>query len=363
MTDTYSNNLIQLSSFLLRSTKPSFQYTAELADLAIENGIACLINDQLERIEITNEFSQKISTFTTNAKIKESFGEFEIEKLLKTLSKENIDFVVLKGWALANTLYSSKVHRQRSDVDLMVKTDDIDRIRSIFNNLGFFNPRGWEPSAISKQISFRKNIARGVTIDFDIHLMLTNNPKTAELITFEEATAIPKVLEVDSTKINCINYELALIHASLHLLQHHADGDNVKLIWLYDLHLLIKKISNKSFIKLIQKKKLNKVIIEALHKTKMYFPSDNLNLLQSEIDPQKGYELDDLLLAKTNKATMLVRRLKSLTTIREKFNFLLETLIPPKAEIYSKYGKEAKVPLIFLYIYRAIKGLLKFLRG
>ena len=100
-----------------------------------------------------------------------------IQEITKTLNRSGINFIVLKGWALAYSHYSKPYLRPKSDIDILINERDVSQTKAIFEKLGYINPRGWTPEYISFQFSRTKNLLHAVRNNVDIHLCLTNDQR------------------------------------------------------------------------------------------------------------------------------------------------------------------------------------------
>ncbi len=166
--------------------------------------------------------------------------------------------------------------------------------------------------------------------------------------------------------INLINQPYALIHAIFHLLNHRAAGDLVKLIWLYDIYLIVEQLDEKmrlDLLELIKVKGLVTLALFTLRLTNQYFPSQKLSdvivvINSTEIQATANSSFD-YLLRENEGFSGFLRTLKLTAGLGNKLNVIKETVLPPPAEIYAKYGEHSGWPLSLLYIRRLLFGLIK----
>lgn len=65
----------------------------------------------------------------------------ELDRLHDVLKSKGIPFILLKGIGLVNTVYSSAIGtRKMTDIDIMVKESDVEKIDSVFKDLGYHLP-------------------------------------------------------------------------------------------------------------------------------------------------------------------------------------------------------------------------------
>ena len=335
----------------------------KIHEVAIKHGVASLIYQNLKGTIVATDFPkfiQKLSSYYNNYKILNNFIDSEATTALKILKKQKIDVVVLKGFSLAYQVYSEANLRPKSDVDILIKATDKEAVKQIFQELGYSNPRGWEPRAIIKQFSYKKTLGKGINVFFDIHLKISNNKPLENILNYQELLKASDGVTLPN--INLINKPYALSHAVFHLLGHKAANDTVKLIWYYDIYLLVKTISGnerQELTILMYNTGLANLMAQTLKLTAQYFPSDKLTLLLNELKRVPFDNSYNYLLGSTNGVKGLWLTIQATDNLKEKIEVVKETIFPPPAEIYVKYGKHTKWPLSVLYIRRIISGTLK----
>lgn len=358
---------------LLINTKNNTQLKKTLIDInhlkayeaVIKHGVVGLIHENIKNITIPpdfTEFNEQLNNYQNNYQILSSFIDAEATTVLKRLKKEKIDVVVLKGFSLAQQVYNAPNLRPKTDIDILIRSEDKEIIKNIFQSLGYINPRGWEPKAIINQFSYKKTLGKGVSVYFDIHLKISNSKKIENILNYDELLKNANTNIIDG--INLINIPYALTHAVFHLLGHKSSGDMVKLIWYYDIYLLVKTISNtekKELLTLINSTGLANLMSHTLNLTSQYFPSKELTVLLKELEGMAFDSNYNYLLGNTSGAKGLWFTLQATNSLKEKISVIKETVFPPPEEIYVKYGKHTKCPLIVLYIRRIISGTLKYL--
>ena len=97
--------------------------------------------------------------------------------LLAGAAAAGLDLLVLKGAALAETLYPRPGLRPFGDLDVLVRPEDTPRAQSLLENLGYtVAPAVWEAlqSGADTQANFFKHTGRGVVV-VELHTDLLNN--------------------------------------------------------------------------------------------------------------------------------------------------------------------------------------------
>jgi hypothetical protein len=343
-------------------------------ELAIKHGIVGQIAGNLnthipeQKSRPIIDFKKKIDSYYKHASAMTMFMDAEGLLGLRRLHAANIHVTVLKGFALANTLYNHPSLRPRTDIDILIHPRDKEAIKDIFQSLGYYNPRGWEPKAIINQFSMKKPLSKGLNVLFDIHLKISNSKGIENILNYDEL-----LINADTStlqNINLINQPYALIHAIFHLLNHRAAGDLVKLIWLYDIYLIVEQLDEKmrlDLLELIKVKGLVTLALFTLRLTNQYFPSQKLSdvivvINSTEIQATANSSFD-YLLRENEGFSGFLRTLKLTAGLGNKLNVIKETVLPPPAEIYAKYGEHSGWPLSLLYIRRLLFGLIKYAKN
>ncbi|WP_339726356.1 nucleotidyltransferase family protein [uncultured Paraglaciecola sp.] len=341
-----------------------------LFNLAVEHGVTGLMYSSFAEINTLelNQFFEQINSFNQHKIIATKFLDSEAKKLLNLFVEENIPFVVLKGFALAHSIYPTPESRTKSDIDIFIDTKYYEQAKQVFSQQGYKNPRGWEPTAISNEFSMSKRIGEGMHVLFDVHTKISNSKVIQNLITFEELSSSADTASLPD--INLINTPYALVHAIVHMLHHRAMGDKIKLIWYYDIYLLVERftpVELKQTKQLIILKELVSVFSVGIDLTLGYFDSEKLRELQTwckqpEIQAHSENKYNVLLSSMSGVNGMLIT-LNNTPGFRNKWRLIQEIALPPKAEIYNKYGTQTNQPLFWLYFRRIAGGIVKALRA
>ena len=333
-----------------------------LFNLAVQHGVTALVTQAPSIVETDrfNMFHQKTNAFNKHKIIATHSFDSGALTLLKTLVAQKIPFVVLKGFALARTAYPKPSMRTKADIDLLIAEQDVAQVKQIFSQQGYFNPRGWEPKTIINQFSQRKILSENLNVDFDVHIKISNNKRLENILSLEQL--LEHSLTHKETGGQLVGFVHAMLHAIFHLMNHRHHGDLIKLIWYYDIYLLSEKLDEheiKYFLQLINTSGLAKVTIKALELTTEYFDSTAIHHIIAVLDPATATAEFDSLMHINDKSTLLLESFTNHSSLKQKWLLIKETAFPPPAEIYAKYGRETKQPLMLLYIRRIWGGVIK----
>lgn len=337
--------------------------------LAIEHGIACQIHHNFVSLDVPasnagNAFLNRLKEYRVRYTAASTMIDHEVVTMLRKLRNDGIEAIVLKGFALAHQVYAAPALRPRADVDVLIRPADKEALKSIFVAAGYHNPRGWEPRAISNQLSFSKHLSNGLASNFDVHIKISNNKVVENILDHEQLLASADTHSLPG--IQLIDKPHAMVHAILHLLNHRAAGDLVKMIWHYDIYLLAESMNTTQQLELLQlvdEKGLAHVAGFTLELTDAYFPSPRLREIVARLKNKRSDDVYNYLLTSTYGAKGLLLALRTAPGLITKLDIVRETAFPPAGEIYAKYGKDTKWPLCFLYFRRIVGGLIKYGRS
>jgi hypothetical protein len=163
--------------------------------------------------------------------------------LMTTLAEAKQPALVLKGAAVAESLYPDPAQRPATDIDVLVRPLDYPKAREALLAAGYHSRKGRRPNQ-ADWAGEEEFVMPGVPNWFmvDLHWTLspftwTEQPETLEML-FHEA----HLIEAGDISIPVLVPSHALVHAALHLI--YANFDNIRLIWVYDLHLLSRQVDD-----------------------------------------------------------------------------------------------------------------------
>jgi len=334
-------------------------------ELLIQNGITQQILEKINQHEPLNfksPLTTRIQQFSRQLEVIHQLQEKEFLEVFQTLKENKIEFLVLKGWALSYTIYKRPHHRPKTDIDILISENNKHKVKLLLKELGYTNPRGWEPEAIIDQYSMRKTIIKNVYANIDVHLRLTNDKILQSLFPW------PKLLASSCFQQNLgcriISKPYALTHAVIHLLHHACNDDFIKLIWFYDIYQLLETLTpveEEELIEITSISGLSGVITFCLKEKNKLFPSEKTNSIISTLTTIQANPKYLYLMNKPSRLKVMIRNFLQTRGLIAKLKVAKETLFPHREEIYLKYGRNTKWPLVLLYFRRILSGFIRLL--
>jgi len=206
-------------------------------DSAVDQCVASILYYNLQKVDaelIPLDFmkmlkSSYIDTLANNILIVK-----ELKEVLSSLAELNVDVIILKGLALAETVYPDIALRPFNDVDILIQEKDIKRAQKAITELGYetycdpeFNER------------FREEIhyIYGNGLSLDIHWNLFKLPYS-RYIDMDSFWANSRRLGVEGMEFSILAPEDLLIYLCVHFSKHFAN-EIFRLIWLVDISEII----------------------------------------------------------------------------------------------------------------------------
>lgn len=167
------------------------------------------------------------------------------EELLGPLASAGLPVLVLKGLSLGTLYYRSPEDRPMRDVDLLVRSHDVDAVLEVAASLGFARYADRHPVAFARRFGSALVLTHApddlTHPSIDLHWRLLDDWRRGRSEGWEDAawrTAEP--LTVGTRAALCPAPAAMLVHLAAHLGLHHAfDG----LLWYVDLALVVKRVA------------------------------------------------------------------------------------------------------------------------
>lgn len=290
-------------------------------------------------------------------------------EVLHDLRKAGIQPVLLKGTALAYSLYRSPIQRTRADTDLLIAARDQQRCDQVLQAAGFQRAAGVSGEHVSYQASYLRQVP-GQTHALDLHWRISNSELLAGLFTYEElrrtAEPLPR-LGPDALGVDRIS---ALLHACFHRSVHkrhpyHVDGtahhEANRLVWLKDIDLLVRSFSTDEWVQAGRQarlKGLGAVCMDGLGQARVQLHTPLRADMASVFAPSAPEAPQQYLAGSPLKQQWM--DFQALGTRERRLRFLRELFFPP-ADYMRASSHSGRGPLAWLYLRRATKGLAKSL--
>jgi hypothetical protein len=338
------------------------------------HGVQALLHERLCASDWPIAIRQELRRQATSGAMWELRHQQVLTRMLAVLAAIDVRPVLFKGTALAYSLYANPVLRSRSDTDLVVAPESVERVDAALKEHGFARDIAVSGDFVSYQACYTHEEDGGETHTLDLHWRINNSEVLARLFSYEElrqqAQGLPRLCPpaLGASPVHALL--LACMHRATHKqnpmyvrgVPHH---DPDRLIWLYDIHLLAGTLTAAQwdeFGRLARSKGLRAVCLEGFEHARECFhtayPEGVTTALAStgNIEPAARY-LDG------SRLRQQWMDFNAIAGVGNKLQFLRESVLPPEAYMRHKYPDAWPGWLPWLYLRRALGGVAKKLRS
>ncbi|RKZ05193.1 hypothetical protein DRQ25_16595 [Candidatus Fermentibacteria bacterium] len=277
-----------------------------------------------------------------------------LKKLLKGFSDLGVPCLLTKGEALANTLYPTPGTRTRCDSDLFIPIDGIGKATQAVADAGFAIV---SPVYKSHQFTVRREGEGPDVFEFDVHWRILNAPRYARTLSFDETYG--HSIEVPGMEsVRTLDVVDTLLLACMH--RAGSDGhDPDRLIWIYDIHLLVAAMAPEQWLAFADKAvRLNvqTPCLDGLNKSRECLGTDLPTGAMKQLSSPETPRTLSRRYAQSNLG-LLIDDWKRLPDSQARRELLHELFLPNGESLLRKYHKEERWWLPLLYLRHIFSGL------
>lgn len=291
----------------------------------------------------------------------------EIAQVLDSLAGRQVLPILLKGTALAYTVYQTPSMRPRLDTDLLIARDQIAATREVLSGRGYLEARMTDGEFVFGQFHMAKVDGWGVEHVFDIHWRISSQSLFARVLTYDELHADAIVVPALGSHARAAASAHALLLACVHPVMHHRNTE--RLIWFRDIDLLVRRMSHEEldrFAHLALRKRMARICAHQLSVAVEHFhspvPLTVMTLLgsASSAEPAAVY-----LRPHRRWHHELLWNLRNLHRWGDRVQLLREVVFPNAEYMLDVYhvGSDGRLLLPALYAHRCVYGAFKILVG
>lgn len=340
------------------------EFLSQLLTLSYKDrvtGLLCqALLDQPASLEITDAVLDKARGVVRQITANELLWQDEVAAVTAAMAAGGLSFLLFKGTPLAYTLYPQPWLRNRGDTDILfADAASAERAWLVLSSMGYqrMNTSGGE--LLSCQFPCTRQLVGGASHMLDVHWGTSNHAELRALGFDEllaESVAVPD-LGAD-TRMPCLEH--ALVLACLHRLAHRHEGEENRLIWLYDIHLLLQGMSDEQWLRftaIVASKGTGPACREGIERAQQTFGTVIPAERASQIRTMPVAEGDAI-----SSRSLLQRDLAYLgnqASYRATLQLLRQHLLPPVSYMVQKYQPRSRLLLPYLYLKRAVLGVVR----
>ena len=253
--------------------------------------------------------------------------------------------------------------RPRVDTDLLIRRDMLGQAERVFAAEGWTRPTEREVELSAAQRHYTKPGPATALQHLDVHWRIANPQRFANALSFDELRSRAIDLPALGGHARTLGAADALLLACVHRVAHH--GDEIQLLWLWDVHLLIQRLSRperEQLLSLAEREAMCAVCWRSVELSRHYFATAGASELASELreraeahnEPPVGFISDARLVS------VLRSDLAVLTGWHARLSLVAEHLFPSRAYMRSVYPAWPAVLLPLAYGYRIVRGAPKW---
>lgn len=289
----------------------------------------------------------------------------ELPRLLQLAADAGVHPLLIKGTPLAHTHYPQAGLRERADTDLLVRPAERGRLLALLAAQGYQRAASSGGELASSEASFWKD---GSPLVLDVHWRINNSPLLSGVLPFEELESASLPVAALGPHARAPGAVHAVLLAAMHRATHFQSpfyagavthrGD--RLIWLYDLHLLVPALTASQGEALVEHATRHRVAglcLDALRATQEAFGTPLPGALTDPLERAAVQPEPSMVFLHGGPRRMLLAELRALRGWTERGRWLREHALPPADYMLRKYATHRRWLLPALYVRRAFGWL------
>jgi len=338
---------------------------AALADAADEHGIAALVWQTLgSSPESFADVRERMAPWVRAAATRDLFIQRDMQTVLGALAGAGVRALVMKGSALAYTVYEQPWLRPRTDTDVLIDRADLDAAARALAGCGYSQSDALSTGTlVSHQVAFERTDAHDVHHVVDLHWKIVNPQMLADVLPFEDLWRDRRGAPVLGPSAAVPSPAASIAIGNIHRLAHHQGHD--RLIWLVDLRALVERFTSddwRALVDLACGARVAGLCLDGLRQSRDRLGATLPSGVEQALAAAAPSEPSRVYLEKTmHKRDVLVNDLAALGW-RARLRLLREHAFPSAAFIRHKYGEDNRWPLPALYLHRLVSGAIRWVR-
>ena len=342
-----------------------------LLEACVERELSELVYQRLTQFQRVrdwpDEVRQELARTAHAAAATELVRGREIASVLDVLASNGVHPILLKGVPLAYAFYDSPGSRAHADTDLLVRREQIETVRRTMTDLGYGEPPSSDGELLFCQFQMVKQDRFGVNHAFDFHWRISTQSVFADVLTYDELAAATVSVSALGSHAYAAGRVHALLLACIHPVMHHRNTE--RLIWLYDIHLLVSRLSEaelERFAALAIDKRVAAICAHQLLLTRSRFHTSVPDRVMAKLARRRVAEPSAIYLRPSRRwHHELISSLRDLRRWRDRLRLLREVIVPSPRYMMEAYrvGALGLFLLPALYVHRVVYGAWKVVLG
>lgn len=335
--------------------------SAGLVECAIAEGVAAILVNSRAYSRLAPTDRHRVADRVRADAIRAAALDRELQRVLAALAAEGLAPLLLKGAHLAHTVYPRPWFRPRSDTDLLIGSDERDRVATALLGSGYAPAAHVRGRVILGQFHFERLDPSGIAHYLDVHWriaapLLVERCLPARRL-FQSAEPVP----AQGPHARAPALPHALLLGCVHLVAHHRTRPMLR--WLYDLRLIAEALDEKgrqAFVDLTREVQCCAIAAHALRTCTDCFDRPVLHDLVAAVESGMPPDEPSAALLRVTRPVGAVWIDLRTAGWRDGARLLREHLLPDREYMRSRSGGRS-LPLA--YVGRAVLGLKRWATG
>jgi hypothetical protein len=341
----------------------------DVASLATHEEIEALLFDRLQRMpgcDWPSGFVDRLAQSARADAAREVVRRTEVASAVDALERADVHAILVKGTPLAYTAYDTPASRPRSDTDLVIPRQDVDRARAALLAHGYVATACCDGELVLRQFEMQKVDRFGMTHALDVHWSVSMQTLFADLLSYDELAAESIALPALGPSARAAGPIHALLLACVHPVMHHRN--DTRAIWRIDVDRLASRFSAddwSALVRLAIDRRVAAIVARALseaqHEWGTPIPDAVLAALQTRREEASAAYLETGRRWKEEALANLAH-----LPWRDRLRLAREIAFPSRAYMSRKYGLDGGVSIALLpalYVLRLTSGAARVVLG
>ncbi|MEP6914953.1 MAG: nucleotidyltransferase family protein [Acidobacteriota bacterium] len=294
------------------------------------------------------------------AAIADLFRERELTRMLRGLAAAGIDALLMKGAALAYSLYAAPHLRPRADLDVLIARSDLEAADRVLLAAGWLHAPEQSHDSVMTQRHYVLGGNPSCAEHLDLHWKIAVPHVFGDALGFGELGARAVPLPALGPDARILSPPDALFLACLHRVAHH--HDSADLLWLWDIHLLTSTLTKEErtvFAALAAARSMRAVCSRGIELACERFATSGADALLGSLRPRAGDAPEPsarFLGGGMREVDRLRSDLAAVGGWRARLTLVSAHLFPGGDYVRSLYPRWPAVALPLAYVHRALRG-------
>jgi hypothetical protein len=282
--------------------------------------------------------------------------------LLDQLFEHKVRALVIKGAALAWTLYDAPTDRQRHDADLFVHRDQVDDAEAVLRQLDYTRAIEPDQQVASAQRHYLPSSPSADSVD--LHWRVANPRVFDGVLPFEDAWSRSIAVAALGPNARTLGWADTLLLACVHRVAHHADSEDCP--WLQDIDRLVRRLDEAerhAFVTEASRSGTCAVCARGLHLAARDYGTPSEALIEQLTKVDAGEERSAIFIGGSPRLAGILASDLRHGPWRERVQLMREHLMPSRAYMRARYPRWPASLIPFAYVARIALGMPAWFRN